>query len=285
MQKFFSNRKLIIVMIVIIISMGLMAFSVSVRNSEKTPPLVQRFGNDIVGVVDHVVALPANGIKGSFAAVSNLINTYEENGKLKAQLDDLAQTRTRANTLQSENKELKKQLKLDKTLTDYSQLNAAVLTRSPANWQNNLVINKGSLAGVKKNMPVMAGSGLVGRVVEVNGTNSKVELLTTDNQSANRFAAEIITDDGTANGIITGYDQAASQIKMGQLNSDAKIKVGDTVQTSGLGGLTPRGLYIGKVAKVKHDDYGLALSVLIKPAVDLDNFSVVTVIERQLVGD
>lgn len=285
MQKFFSNRKLIIVMIVIIISMGLMAFSVSVRNSEKTPPLVQRFGNDVVGVVDHVVALPANSIKGSFAAVSNLINTYEENGKLKAQLDDLAQTRTRANTLQSENKELKKQLKLDKTLTDYSQLNAAVLTRSPANWQNNLVINKGSLAGVKKNMPVMAGSGLVGRVVEVNGTNSKVELLTTDNQSANRFAAEIITNDGTANGIITGYNQATSQIKMGQLNSDAKIKVGDTVQTSGLGGLTPRGLYIGKVAKVKHDDYGLALSVLIKPAVDLDNFSVVTVIERQLVGD
>ncbi|MDN5952190.1 MAG: rod shape-determining protein MreC, partial [Loigolactobacillus coryniformis] len=247
--------------------------------------LVQRFGNDVVGVVDHVVDLPANCIKGIFASVSNLINTYEENGKLKAQLDDLAQTRTRANTLQSENKELKKQLKLDKTLTDYSQLNAAVLTRSPANWQNNLVINKGSLAGVKKNMPVMAGSGLVGRVVEVNGTNSKVELLTTDNQSANRFAAEIITDDGTANGIITGYNQATSQIKMGQLNSDAKIKVGDTVQTSGLGGLTPRGLYIGKVAKVKHDDYGLALSVLIKPAVDLDNFSVVTVIERQLVGD
>ncbi|MFC6171777.1 rod shape-determining protein MreC [Loigolactobacillus jiayinensis] len=285
MQKFFSNRKLIIVMIAIIISMGLMAFSVSVRNSEKTPPLVQRFGNDVVGVVDRVVALPANGVKSSFGAVSNLINTYEENTKLKAQLDDLAQTKTRAQTLQSENKELKKQLKLDKTLTDYSQLNAAVLTRSPANWQNNLVINKGSLAGIKKNMPVMAGSGLIGRIVEVNGTNSKVELITTDNQSANRFAAEVITSDGTANGIITGYDQATSELKMGQLNSDAKIKVGDTVQTSGLGGLTPRGLYIGKVTKIKHDDYGLALSLEIKPAVDLDDFTVVTVIERQIAGD
>ncbi|MFD1319459.1 rod shape-determining protein MreC [Loigolactobacillus zhaoyuanensis] len=285
MQKFFSNRKLIIVMIVIIISMGLMAFSVSVRNSEKTPPLVQRVGNDVVGVVDRVVALPANGVKNSFAAVSDLINTYEENAKLKTQLDDLAQTKTRAATLQSENKELKQQLKLDKTLTDYSQVNAAVLTRSPANWQNTLVINKGSLAGIKKNMPVMAGSGLIGRVIEVNNTNSKVELITTDNQSANRFAAEVITDSGTANGIVTGYDQASSELKIGQLNSDAKIKVGDTVQTSGLGGLTPRGLYIGKVTKVKHDDYGLALSLLIKPAVDLDDFTVVTVIERQMAGD
>lgn len=285
MQKFFSNRKLIIVLIAIIISMGLMAFSVSVRNSDKTPPLIQRFGNDVVGVADRIVALPVNGVKNSFSSVSNLINTYEENTKLKAQLDDLAQTKTQADTLKAENKELKQQLKLDKTLTDYSKINAAVLTRSPANWQNNLVINKGSLAGIKKNMPVMAGSGLIGRVVEVNSTNSKVELITTDNQSANRFAAEVITDDGTANGIMTGYDKQSRQLKMGQLNTDAKIKVGDTVQTSGLGGLTPRGLYIGKVSKVKHDNYGLALSLTVKPAVNLDDFTVVTVIKRQLAGD
>lgn len=285
MQKFFSNRKLIIVLIAIIISMGLMAFSVSVRNSDKTPPLIQRFGNDVVGVADRIVALPVNGVKNSFSSVSNLINTYEENTKLKAQLDDLAQTKTRANTLKAENKELKKQLNLDNTLTDYTKINAAVLTRSPANWQNNLVINKGSLAGVKKNMPVMAGSGLIGRVVEVNGTNSKVELVTTDNQSANRFAAEVVTANGTANGIMTGYDKQSRQLKMGQLNTDAKIKVGDTVQTSGLGGLTPRGLYIGKVSKVKHDNYGLALSLTVKPAVNLDDFTVVTVIKRQLAGD
>ncbi|KRM99255.1 rod shape-determining protein MreC [Loigolactobacillus rennini DSM 20253] len=265
--------------------MGLMAFSVSVRNSDKTPPLIQRFGNDVVGVADRVVALPVNGVKNSFSSVSNLINTYEENTKLKAQLDDLAQTKTRANTLKAENKELKKQLNLDNTLTDYTKINAAVLTRSPANWQNNLVINKGSLAGIKKNMPVMAGSGLIGRVVEVNGTNSKVELVTTDNQSANRFAAEVVTANGTANGIMTGYDKQSRQLKMGQLNTDAKIKVGDTVQTSGLGGLTPRGLYIGKVSKVKHDNYGLALSLTVKPAVNLDDFTVVTVIKRQLAGD
>nr|SFZ87862.1 Rod shape-determining protein MreC [Loigolactobacillus rennini] len=285
MQKFFSNRKLIIVLIAIIISMGLMAFSVSVRNSDKTPPLIQRFGNDVVGVADRIVALPVNGVKNSFSSVSNLINTYEENTKLKAQLDDLAQTKTRANTLKAENKELKKQLNLDNTLTDYTKINAAVLTRSPANWQNNLVINKGSLAGIKKNMPVMAGPGLIGRVVEVNGTNSKVELVTTDNQSANRFAAEVVTANGTANGIMTGYDKQSRQLKMGQLNTDAKIKVGDTVQTSGLGGLTPRGLYIGKVSKVKHDNYGLALSLTVKPAVNLDDFTVVTVIKRQLAGD
>lgn len=285
MQKFFSNRKLIIVLIAIIISMGLMAFSVSVRNSDKTPPLIQRFGNDVVGVADRIVALPVNGVKNSFSSVSNLINTYEENTKLKAQLDDLAQTKTRANTLKAENKELKKQLNLDNTLTDYTKINAAVLTRSPANWQNNLVINKGSLAGIKKNMPVMAGSGLIGRVVEVNGTNSKVELVTTDNQSANRFAAEVVTANGTANGIMTGYDKQSRQLKMGQLNTDAKIKVGDTVQTSGLGGLTPRGLYIGKVSKVKHDNYGLASSLTVKPAVNLDDFTVVTVIKRQLAGD
>lgn len=286
MQKFFSNRKLIIVMIAIIISMGLMAYSVTVRNNQKTPPLVQQFGNDVVGVLDHVVAVPTNGIKDGFTSVGTLINTYQENAQLKTQVDDLAQTKIQNQTLQHENKELKKQLKLNKTLTDYSQISAAVLTRSPASWQNYVIINRGQINGIKKDMPVMAGSGLIGRVVEVNKTNSKVQLISTDSQTSNRFAAEITTKNGgTVNGVISGYNGRTRQITMTQLNSNAKVAKGDTVETSGLGGLTPRGLFIGKVNSIKHDDYGLALSVGIEPATNLNNFTVVTVINRQIKGD
>ncbi|HBQ43907.1 MAG TPA: rod shape-determining protein MreC, partial [Lactobacillus acetotolerans] len=58
-----------------------------------------------------------------------------------------------------------------------------VISRSPDSWSDLLVINKGSTAGIRKNMAVMCGGGVIGRVVEVNAASSKVELITTTDKS------------------------------------------------------------------------------------------------------
>ena len=137
--------------------------------------------------------MPANGIGKGVDALTDLINTYQENKALKAQLDDLAQTKVQAQTLKEENKNLKKELNLAGTLTDYTTLNASVLSRNPDNWQNSLVINKGALAGLKKNMPVMSESGIIGRISEVNKTNAKVELVSSTGRNSNGFAAVVNT--------------------------------------------------------------------------------------------
>lgn len=141
-----------------------------------------------------------------------------------------------------------------------------------------MVINKGASAGVQKNMPVMSGSGLIGRVAEVNKTNSKVELITDNNDSANRFAVSITTKSGkTVNGVLSGYKAATGQITMNNITTKAKISKGDKVVTSGLGGLTPKGLYVGKVAETTGDDYGLSTKLYITPATDLSDLNIVTV--------
>ncbi|KRN29347.1 mreC protein [Lactobacillus selangorensis] len=285
MQKFFSNKKLIVLLIAVIVAISMIAVTLGVRNRRESPSLVQQFGNDMVGFADRVIAVPANGLQKGTESFSNLFNTYEENEKLKKQLDQLAQTKVTAQTLRTENKELKKQLKLNDTLTDYTQISAAVLSRSPDNWQNQVVINKGSVSGVAKNMPVMSGSGLIGRVVEVNKSNSKVELISTTNKNSDKFAAEVTTKDGKrVNGIISGYDANSKELIMSQLNTNKGIKKGDKVTTSGLGGRTPKGLFIGTVQTIKKDDYGLASSIYLKPATDLNNFTVVTVIHREMGG-
>jgi len=286
MQKYFSNKKLIVLMIAFLTSCALIAGSIAVRNNRNTPPLIQQIGNDFVGIGARVVTGPTNFIKARLADFSDLSNAYTENQRLKAQIDDLAETKVQVQTLETENKALKKQLKLNGTLTDYAQISAAVLLRAPSDWRNILVINRGSTAGIKKDMPVMSGSGLIGRIIEVNKTNSKVELLSTSNNAANRFAANVITKSGsTATGVITGYDAKSGQLILGQLNTEKTIKKGDQVATSGLGGATPKGLLIGTVAAVKKDDFGLANNVYIKPAGDLDDVSVVTVISRSLDGE
>ena len=254
MHKFFSNRRLVILVLILIACFGLMAGSVTMRNRRNTPPLIQQFGNDIVGFADSVVAIPVNAVQGGFGSIDQLMNTYSENRELKQQVSELAQTKVRDQTLAKENKQLKQELNLNKSLTDYNTITASVLMRTPSSWQKQLVINKGQSNGIKKNMPVMSGSGLIGRISEVNKTNSKVELLSNTGESANRFAV-------TING------------------SKAKIKKGTRVMTSGMGGVTPKGLYVGRVTRVGKDDYGLAQKVYIRPASNLNDVNIVTVAE------
>lgn len=278
MQKFSLNRRLVIIIVCVIVSFALMTVSVAIRNKRSTPPLIQQFGNDIVGLTDRVVAIPANGLHGSVGSLSELLNTYQENQQLKKQVSELAQTKVRDQTLAKENKQLKKELKLNNSLTDYAAISAAVITRTPSSWQNQVIINKGASAGVVKNMPVMSGSGLIGRVAEVNKTNSKVELITDNNDSANRFAVQIETKSGkTVNGVLSGYRASTGQITMNNITTKAKISKGDKVVTSGLGGVTPKGLYVGTVAESTGDDYGLSTKLYITPATDFSSLNVVTV--------
>lgn len=280
MQRFFFNKRLVIILITLIIGFSLIAFSIVIRNNRKTPTVVQQVGNSAVGVVNQVVGAPVNGIKAVGNSISELLNTYSENQQLKKQVDSLATEKVRNQTLTSENKKLKTELKLKNSLTDFSLVSASVVSRAPSSWQNQLVINKGSLSGIKKNQAVVSQHGLIGRIVEVSAASSKVELISNDDSSSNQFATQILSDSGNINGLITGYSKSTNLLTMGQITSQKKIKKGDRVITSGLGGNSPEGLYVGRVTKVEKDDYGLASKVFIKPAADLSDLEVVSVAKR-----
>lgn len=280
MQKFFSNRRLVITVVILVVCFGLMGGSIATRNRRSTPPLIQQFGNDIAGFADGIVAYPVNAVQGVADSVSGLMNAYTENRELKQKVSELAQVKVRDQTLAKENKQLKAELKLKNSLTDYSTVSAAVMSRTPSSWQQQLVINKGQTSGIKKNMPVLSGGGLIGRVAEVNKTNSKVELLSDTSESSNRFSIVINGTDGkSVNGIITGYNARTNELIMGQVTSTAKIKKGAKVVTNGMGGITPKGLYVGKVSRIGKDDYGLAKKVYIKPATNFNEINIVTVAE------
>lgn len=280
MQKFFSNRRLVITVVILVVCFGLMGGSIAMRNRRSTPPLIQQFGNDIAGFADGIVAYPVNAVQGVADSVSGLMNAYTENRELKQKVSELAQVKVRDQTLAKENKQLKAELKLKNSLTDYSTVSAAVMSRTPSSWQQQLVINRGQTSGIKKNMPVLSGGGLIGRVAEVNKTNSKVELLSDTSESSNRFSIVINGTDGkSVNGIITGYNARTNELIMGQVTSTAKIKKGAKVVTNGMGGITPKGLYVGKVSRIGKDDYGLAKKVYIKPATNFNEINIVTVAE------
>ncbi|TGE52877.1 rod shape-determining protein MreC [Weissella confusa] len=278
MKNILTSRRLVVAVIVAIVTIGVIVISSRAQNSQKEPSLPTRVVSDVSGWVSSVVSSPVKAVSGGYEAVSGLLNTYKENQALMEKVDDLAQAKVQLQTLQAENRALKDQLQIENTLTDYKVVNAVVISRSPSNWQSQLIVNKGSNAGIKKGMSVMGSGGLIGRVSEVNTTNAKVELLSDDSQVADRFAIRVANKDGeVVDGIVTSFNQEKNLIVMGQITSDVALEKGDLVTTSGLGGVTPAGLYVGKVQKISQDDYGLSKKIYIKPATDFNNIPVVSV--------
>lgn len=278
MKKIFTARRLVIGVIITILTLGVLTFSSYSLRSDKGPSMPNRMLNDITSWISNTVALPVGGVQHGFNSIDNLISTYQENKQMSAKVDELAQAKVRLQVMRSENKALKEQLKLTDTLTDYSLVNASVISRSPVNWQTQLIIDQGSNAGIKKNMPVMGSGGLVGRISQVSNTSAKVELLSDNSQTANRFAIRIATDNGEmVDGLITGFNQTKNKILMEYVTSDVEIKPGDKVTTSGLGGVTPAGLFVGTVSSVEANDYGLSKKIYIKPSMNFNNIPVVSV--------
>ncbi|MFW6771761.1 rod shape-determining protein MreC [Weissella cibaria] len=278
MKNIFTSRRLVVTVIVAIVTIGVITLSSRARSSQKEPALPTRVVSDVSGWVSGVVSSPVKALSSSYAAITDLLNTYNENEKLTTKIDDLAQSKVQLQTLQAENRALKDQLKIDGTLTDYKVVNAVVISRSPSNWQSQLIINKGTNAGLKKGLSVMGSGGLIGRITQVNTTNAKVELLSDDSQVADRFAIRVTNSNSEViDGIVTSFNQSKNLIVMGQITSDVDVKKGDLVTTSGLGGVTPAGLYVGKVASVGKDNYSLSKKIYIKPATDFNNVPVVSV--------
>lgn len=281
MKKFLKNKKLLTIFVLVILVLSMLSISIRLRNKRETPFLVQKIGNDTVSIVTRVVNWPINLVSNGVANVEDLFNTQAENDHLKKQIDNLAQTKARNSSLEAENTQLKQALKLKKTLTDYTIINGSVISRAADTWSDLLVIDQGSRAGVRENMPVMSGKGVIGRVVEVNSTTSKVELITTTDKSTNKFAVEADAANGKkVHGVISV--EGNNQLAFTQVVDGQKLKKGTQVYTSGMGGLSPKGLLIGTVTKTTRDTFGLSDVVEIQPAGNLNDPSVVSVIKRKV---
>lgn len=281
MKKFLQNKKLLSTFIIIIVIFAVLGGSVSLRNKRNTPLLIQSLGNDIVALGTRIIDVPVGLISGGLNNAHDILQTQDENNHLKRQVTDLGQTKARNSSLEKENRQLKSALKLKDTLTGYTMINASVISRTPDTWSDLLTIDKGSSSGIKKNMAVMCGGGVIGRILEANAASSKVELITTTDESANRFSVQADSIKGkTVHGIITVT--ANNQLAFTQVVDGQKLKAGTKVYTSGMGGNSPKGLLIGTVTHTTRDSFDLSDQIRIKPAGDINDPSVVTVIERQV---
>ncbi|KAA9233290.1 MULTISPECIES: rod shape-determining protein MreC [Aerococcus] len=278
MRQFFENKKLVVVLLSVISSLSLIAFSTFGQESLPQP---MTWVNDFTAMVARLISTPTNSIMQFGDSVTNLQNTYQENQQLKKQLSTLQSLEAQNTILKEENKQMTNLLKLKPTLVGKTVIAASVISRAPENWLDKLTIDVGSNNGVKENMSVMTDSGLIGRVSEVGPTSAKVSLVTSDQEDAVEIAAGVQSDDGIFYGVIDQYDSSHNRLIVNQIPKEAKIKEGNLVTTSGLGGVSPEGLIIGKVAKMEDDEFALAKRVYVEPAANFNDIRHVFVIMSQ----
>lgn len=277
MRKIFSSRTVVLLIIGFLVVVGLITGSNWFAKRTNTPPFFQRVVNDLTGGVAKVISIPTNAVGNQANSLANLLNTFSENKALKSKLDGYAQNKVKLQTVEEENQSLKKQLQLKNTLTDYQTISAVTISRSPTTWNSQLVIDKGAKSGLKKGMPVLGDSGIIGLITEVNTVNSKVSLISDTSEDTNHIAITVKDSAGDTNGILTDYDADKKLLVMGSVANQATMNKGDMVVTSGLGGLVPAGLLVGKIADVTTDSYGLSKKIYIEPASDLSKITSVLV--------
>ncbi len=187
-----------------------------------------------------------------------------ENKKLIEQVEQLSQENTRLREYLYENQRLLGLLDFKERYADHFNLmGARVISRAPNTLSNIVVIDRGSQDGVKKHMVAVSSAGLVGQVIAV-GPNTSQVLLILDREGA---AAALVQDTRTP-GVVEGTSDDIGLLRMVSLPYDARPVEGQVVITSGMGGIFPPGLPIGKITKI--EDTGVNKHNIVDPFVDFD---------------
>lgn len=213
-------------------------------------------------------------VAGIWADYLDLVDVRRENKQLREGIKILNGRVLAGQEALLENERLKKLLDLKETLRS-PVLAASVIGEDGSPWFKTLVINRGEGDGLREGMPVMAADGVVGQVVKVGARSSRVLLLT---DHASGIAA--IVQRSRARGVVKGAGVGRCSLEFTIREDD--VKVGDTVITSGIGGIFPKGLPIGEVAMVKKGDYGIFQTIEIRPAVNLMRLEEVLVLVNQV---
>jgi rod shape-determining protein MreC len=255
------KRTLIILAVVAILCLGLARLVPNFAGS----PAVGKIHEVLAPVQSRVMLVWRDGasLVSYFGGIHRLQGA---NSQLQQQVMDLTWENNRLHEYVYESQQLQKLLDFkNRNVMRFTLLGARVISRSPSNWYSTLVVDRGSEDGVIKDMVVVSDAGLVGRVDAVWPHTADI-LLILDQEGA---VGAMISESGTQ-GVIEGSKDDPGMLRMIDLPYDAKPVAGQTVMTSGLGGIFPGDIPIGKVLSFNTGGSDLDQYALVQPDVDFN---------------
>lgn len=214
------------------------------------------------------------GFKNLSSMINGFIisNVYSVNGFSNNVLS------SKVNQLEKENNELRKNLDLKKTKSNY--VIAQVTNHTLKNWFDKIEVSKGYDDGIKKDDVVISSEGLIGFVSKVSDKMCEVNLITGTSEN-NMISVIIETKDANVSGVLRDYDEKTGLFMITEVMSKNNILKGDKVVLSGYDNETYKGVYIGQVVKEEVSNYGLNKTIWAKSNVNFNDLLFVAIVKEK----
>lgn len=261
MRNIFTTRLLTVILLIAAVCLGLAAYTGATGQNSPVSAAV----GTVLSPLQKGVSVVTNKVGHLVDHFQNYDEMETENKQLREKVAQLEQQVRDAQVALDENERLRVLTGLVEANPTFHYDMAEVIARSPGQWATTISIDKGSLAGVSENDLVVTAEGMVGYVSMVAPTYSKVTTVLDTNMHAGALVTRT-RESGIAQG---DYELMGSgMLRLSYLGKDSDVVIGDTVQTSGEGGIFPKGIMIGTVERVMIEENGMDNYAVIRPFVD-----------------
>jgi len=267
----FSGKQLIFVGLALFIAINFVVITMS--SKESLPGIgIERLFISITSPFQSAVTNTIDGTQNIWDTYFMAVLAVKENSELKKQLGKSIEIKNRYEELELENIRLKKFVNFTELVPD-TYIAAQIVARDPSPWFKTMMIDKGAKDGLLKGSPVLVSEGIVGQLLEVADNYSKV-LLITDRNSA----VDALVQNSRVRGIVKGNNENNCSFVYA-LRKD-EVKEGETIVSSGLDQVFPKGLKIGRILNVTKVHSQLFQDIIIETSVDFDKLEEVLVFKN-----
>lgn len=231
--------------------------------------------NSFVMPIQNGLTYLKNKMEGNESFFTDISKLQEENEELKRKNSELEQTLREYEIVKSENETLKEYVSLKDKYQNYQTVPAYIIQKDITNYNQTIVINVGERDGVKVDMAVIADQGLVGHVISTTQTTAKIQTII---DTASSVSCNISTSREPI--IVTGTLEKTSTLKASYIPTDATILESDKVETSGIGGIYPKGIPIGTIKEIVSTKNITDRYAYVETAIDFKKLETVLVITK-----
>lgn len=258
----------LIVGVIVLIAVNIIVISINSRRY--TTFGFERIAISFVAPFQELVTRSIDFIQGIWQHYFNLVTVSKENYELRKRLNQAMEENNKWRELELANNRLRDLLNFQKRITK-RVVAAEVIGKDPSAWFKTVIIDKGKADGLNKGLPVVMPEGIAGQVIEVSNHYSKVMLIIDRNS-----AVDALVQRSRARGVIKG--ESADRCRLNYVLRKHDVRVGDTVVSSGLDDVYPKGLRIGRISDVVKRNSEIFQEVTITPFVDFEKLEEVLVV-------
>lgn len=241
--------------------------------------------------LSNILSVPLKPVQGFLSSVGREIEDFfgyfqdidvlrEENETLKSEVEELRRKNREFAELKEKNDELRRALNLKAEFADYTIAGANIIAVEPGNWFSVFKVDVGERDGIHVDFPVVTGSrGLIGRVLDTDISTSNIQTIIDEESAVSGWIAK----PGGGHAIVKGDLQLKEEglCKLVYIPIEIDIEVGDIIETSGVGGIYPKGIEIGTVIEVRKTNSEFDRYAIIQPTADFKRLEEVFILKSE----